>query len=99
MTQNKPWIVINSGKTPIVKGEIGKFGGEKPHISFWIDENKDIRVAIWDNGDGTAHFQVTSKNDLLSTPNVIDKREDQIDVIPMPDPKPNKVDFDDDLPF
>jgi hypothetical protein len=97
MNQTKPWIVINNGKTPITKGVIGKFGGEKPHISFWIDEKKDIRVAIWDNGDGTAHFQVTQKNDLLTTPKAIEKREDQVDDIPLPSVQIQVE--DDDLPF
>jgi len=86
---NKPWLVINSGKTPVTKGVIGKFGGEKPHMSFWIDKNQDTRVAIWDNKDGTVSFQVTQKNAYLTTPKPIEFREDEI-------PKTKE---DDGLPF
>lgn len=93
---SKPWLVINSGKTPIEKGVIGKMGGEKPHISFWIDEKEDIRVAIWDNGNGTASFQVTKKNHLLDTPEVIESRESEI---PLPVSSTVTKVEDDDLPF
>jgi hypothetical protein len=93
---NKPWLVINSGKTPITKGVTGKFGGEKPHISFWIDEKEDIRVALWDNGDGTAHFQVTRKNELLTTPKVLESRED---ALPGGNQSHTNHVEDDDLPF
>ena len=86
---DKPWIVINSGKIPVTKGVIGKFGGEKPHMSFWIDKKEDIRIAIWDNEDGTCSFQVTQKNSLLSTPKPMQYREDEI-------PKTKE---EDDLPF
>lgn len=86
---NKPWLVINSGKIPITKGIIGKFGGEKPHMSFWIDKSQDTRIAIWDNGDGTCSFQVTQKNALLSTPKPTQYREDEI----------SKTEEDDGLPF
>jgi hypothetical protein len=95
MENSKPWLVINSGKTPIAKGVKGKFGGEKPHIAFWIDEKEDIRIAIWDNGDGTAHFQVTRKNHILDTPKVIEAKED---VLPGANQSSTKVE-DDDLPF
>ena len=39
---NKDWIVIKSGHVPITTGVLGKFGGEKPHMSFWLD--KDILI-------------------------------------------------------
>jgi|LakMenEpi03Aug12_release.lakeMendotaPanAssembly.Ray.scaffolds.fasta_scaffold506730_2 hypothetical protein len=97
MENTKPWLVINSGKTTVTKGEIGKFGGEKPHISFWIDKNEDTRIALWDNGDGTVYFQVTKKNNLLKTPTLIESREDVLIA-----DKPSvtvKVEDDDDLPF
>jgi hypothetical protein len=95
MENTKPWLVINSGKTPVTKGEIGKFGGEKPHMSFWIDKNEDTRVAIWDNEDGTISFQVTKKNELLKTPKPTESREN---IIPINTPSV-KVEEDDDLPF
>jgi hypothetical protein len=96
MENTKPWLVINSGKTTVTKGEIGKFGGEKPHISFWIDKSEDTRIAIWDNGDGTVYFQVTKKNELLKTPTPIESREDSVPI------KTSSVTVkveDDDLPF
>jgi len=93
--EGKPWLVINSGKTPVKKGVKGKFGGEKPHMSFWIDKSEDTRVAIWDNEDGTVYFQVTRKNHLLDTPEVIEARED---VLPGANQSQTKVE-DDDLPF
>jgi hypothetical protein len=96
MDNNKPWLVINSGKTPIAKGVKGKFGGEKPHMSFWIDEKEDVRVALWDNGDGTAYFQVTRKNHILDTPKVIESRED---ALPGANQSYTKPVEDDDLPF
>jgi hypothetical protein len=96
---SKPWLVINSGKTPITKGVIGKMGGEKPHISFWIDEKEDIRVAIWENKDGSATFQVTRKNHLLDTPDVVESKEDQLPIsTPGANQSQTKVE-DDDLPF
>jgi hypothetical protein len=94
MENTKPWLVINSGKTTVTKGEIGKFGGEKPHISFWIDKSEDTRIAIWDNGDGTVYFQVTKKNELLKTPTPIESREDSVPI----KTSPVTVE-DDDLPF
>jgi hypothetical protein len=94
MENTKPWLVINSGKTTVTKGDIGKFGGEKPHISFWIDKSEDTRIAIWDNGDGTVYFQVTKKNGLLKTPTPIESREDSVPI----NTSSVKVE-DDDLPF
>lgn len=96
MENSKPWLVINSGKTPITKGVKGKFGGEKPHMAFWVDKKEDIRIAIWDNGDGTAHFQVTRKNHILDTPKVIEAKED---VLPGANQSHTKPVEDDDLPF
>jgi hypothetical protein len=94
---SKPWLVINSGKIPIQKGVIGKYGGKKPHMSFWVDEKEDIRVGIWDNEDGTAYFQITRKNELLETSRVVDSRTDEL---PLPQtPIVNKSVEDDDLPF
>ena len=95
MSNTKPWLVINKGTTEITKGVIGKNGGEKPHITFWVNEKEDIRVAVWDNGNGTASFQITQKNDLLDAPKVKDLKED---VIPLPTVVV-KVEEDDDLPF
>jgi hypothetical protein len=67
----KPWEVINSGKVRITKGIIGKSGQEKPHISFWVDEQNDVRVAIWIDDNGLAYFQVTKNNSVLKTSKTI----------------------------
>ena len=90
------WTVINKGVVPFQKGIIGKHGGERPHISFFVDEDKDIRIAIWDLGNGTASYQITTNNQRLETPTPVDVTED---VIPVPSNyQPSQLD-DDDLPF
>lgn len=65
-TNTKPWITMTSGIVPIKKSELGKNGGEKPNIAFWVDEKEDIRVAIWIQGE-QASFQVTKQNKYLET--------------------------------
>jgi hypothetical protein len=90
------WTVINKGVVPFQKGIIGKKGGERPHISFFVDEDKDIRIAIWDLGNGTASYQITTNNQMLETPTPVNVTED---VIPVPSNyQPSQLD-DDDLPF
>lgn len=66
--ETRPWKVLKKGKLEIKKGEIGAFGGERPHISLWLDENKDTRVAIWLSDDNQiASYQITSNNYKIPT--------------------------------
>ena len=97
MTKSK-WTVINKGKVSFAPGVKGSFGGEKPHISFWIDESQDVRAAIWvDLEKNTASFQITKNNELLDTSILEDTEEKEISAVSLSGD--NSSSYDDDLPF
>lgn len=91
MEENKtPWEILKKGTVSIQRGIQGKRGGEKPHMTFWLDKDHDIRLAIWLREDDTANYQITKNNSLI--------KNTSIDV----DPKSNPTIIDyppDDLPF
>ncbi len=97
---SKDWIVIKSGSVPITIGVLGKFGGEKPHMSFWLDKKNDIRIAIWLNDKGeTAYYQITEKNMQISdTSPILNNKENEVE-LKIPNNQPTIKDEDDDLPF
>ena len=96
---NKDWVVIKSGHVPITTGVLGKFGGEKPHMSFWLDKENDIRIAIWLSKGDTAYYQITEKNMQISdTSPIINSKENEVEVKISNNQTVIKDDSDD-LPF
>jgi hypothetical protein len=79
----------------------GKFGGEKPHMSFWLDKDNDIRIAIWLNSKGeTAYYQITEKNMQISdTSPIINNKGNEVELKISNNQPTIKVEEDDDLPF
>jgi hypothetical protein len=57
-------------------------------MTFWIDKDHDIRLAIWLSDNDTASFQITRNNRLIK------------DTSPEINPNSDTIDYPpDDLPF
>lgn len=61
-----PWEIIKKGTVIIDNDSFGKTGNKRPNISFWLDDQKTTRVAVWISGE-KATYQVTKNNNLISS--------------------------------
>lgn len=71
---SKSWSILKKGRVSIERGKFGKTGKEKPHMSFWLDEKSDTRLALWISNDNkTAYFEITNSNHAISAVSNITK--------------------------